>query len=313
MRKVLPLPSSLLALIALVPSARADMPGVAGVTVPAGVAFCPDQTYCTVNGCDLKLNVAHPRRGPGPFPAVVLIHGGGWLYGSHRDHVKFSLRLAAKGYVAVTITYRLSSVDRFPAQIHDVKCAVRWLRANAGPYRVDKERIGVFGHSAGAHLACMLGLTCGHKELEGAGGFPGESSAVKCVVCCSALTDLEHLHACCVSGRLPFYGPLTKMAVEKFVGGPPARLKERYVRASPITYVCKEAAPTLLVCGTKDAVIPTDQSRRLEERLREAGVEVGLLTLEGASHDFTGVHAERAEAAAIAFFDRHLKGVARRH
>src|SRR5262249_47037312 len=144
---------------------------------------------CAVKECDLQLNVAFPTQGQGPFPAVVLIHGGGWFYSSNRDCLPFSLRLAEKGYVGVTITYRFVPAYRFPDQVHDAKAAVRWLRANAKKYQVDPERIGAFGHSAGGHLACLLGMAGGQDRLEGARGFKEKRSDVCCVVCTSALTD----------------------------------------------------------------------------------------------------------------------------
>jgi acetyl esterase/lipase len=303
----------------------------AELVVPPDVVLCPDLTYCTHDerhlhvgfapvgtACLVKcrpgraercmqLSIAHPKNGSGPFPAVVLIHGGGWLVGDHNNCVPFGLRLAQQGYVAVTVSYRLSTVEPFPAAVHDVKCAVRWLRKHAAKYRVDRDRIGVYGHSAGGHLACMLGLPSGVKELEGNGGFHDQPSDVCCVVCCSGLTDLEHLHDLCVTGKVPFYGTFTRVAVEKFLGGPPAQFKERYAKASPITYASKASRPTLLIYGTKDPVVPPEQSKRLEKRLREAGAEARLLALKDARHDFSGEHAEQAEAASLAFFERHLK------
>jgi acetyl esterase/lipase len=289
------------ALLVCLCAARAQADGP--LTVPEGVKFCPDLTYCTADKCELKLNVAYPTAGEGPLPAVLIIHGGGWLYGNHNEHARLSLRLAEKGYVAVTVTYRFAPAHQFPAQVHDVKCAVRWLRANAAKYRVDKQRIGVFGHSAGGHLACMLGTTSGHKELEGDGGFRDESSDVCCVVCCSGLTDLAHAHA--TSKGL--YSFPTRVAVEKFVGGPPGKVPEQYAKASPITYAGKASAPMLLLHGTKDNVVPIAQAQRLGAKLRAAGANVEVVPVQDAKHSLIGTYATRAEAAMLDFFDRHLK------
>jgi acetyl esterase/lipase len=309
-------------------TARPDEKQPAGAEVPAGVEFTPDLTYCSlrvcrpclnicplpggfvvdcpckVRDCNLKLSVARPSRGKGPFPAVILIHGGGWLYGSHHDLVPFSLYLARHGYVAVSVTYRLMPDFRFPAQLHDVKCAVRWLRANAAKYGADPDRIGAFGHSAGGHLACMLGMAGGQDGLEGNGGFKGHRSDVCCVVCTSGLTDLARLYDRPARGLA---GTIAKRAVVGFVGGPPDGLAKGYEVASPISYAGKSSPPTLLICGTKDDVIPNEQSLRLEKKLRDAGAEVRLLTLEGAAHDFLGRHRQNAEKACLEFLDRHLK------
>ncbi len=324
----------ILSLGASAAAARADEKLAASVRVPEGVGFAADLTYCSlrdcrpcltvcplagccavactgrVRDCNLKLNVAWPTSGKGPFPAVVLIHGGGWLYGSHHDLVPFSLRLARKGYVAVTVSYRLLPAFRFPDPLHDVKCAVRWLRANAARYGADPDRVGVFGHSAGGHLACMVGMAGGRHELEGNGGFKDQRSDVACVVCTSGLTDLAQLYASPAKG---IAGTIAKRAVMGFVGGTPDRLARDYQAASPVHYAGKSSPPTLLICGTKDDVVPNEQSLRLEKRLRDAGAEVRLLRLEGAAHDFTGEHRRRAEAACVEFLDRHLKnGRARR-
>jgi acetyl esterase/lipase len=284
-------------------SADGQQPTSAAPPVPPGVKLCRDLTFCDANNCNLKVNVAHPTEGKGPFPAVVLIHGGGWACGSHREYTQLALRLAAKGYVAATVTYRFVPEHCFPAQVHDVKCAVRWLRAHAAEYKVDKERIGVFGHSAGGHLACMLGTTSGQKDLEGNLGFNNESSDVCCVVCCSGLTDLAHAYQFCTSlWTLP-----TKDVVKKFVGAPLDKAADSYAKASPITYAAKTSPPTLLIYGTKDSVVPIAQSQRLGEKLRQAGATVEVLPVKDALHDFNGELARRTEAAMVEFFERHLK------
>jgi acetyl esterase/lipase len=289
-------------------AARPDMKAAARakpnwLQVPAGVGFDADLTYCTVKDCNLKLNVAYPKGGKGPFPAVVLIHGGGWIIGDHYDFARFSVRLAEKGYVAVTVTYRMLPKFRFPDQVHDVKAAVRWLRAKK-KYNVDKERVGVLGHSAGGYLACMLGMTNGKDGLEGNGGFLKQRSDVCCVIGTSALTDLANLQA----RPAPALGVMvTKLAVQKFLGGPPGKDGKRYEAASPITYASRACPPTLLICGSSDTIVPNEQSLRLEKKLREAGADVRLVTLVNAPHDFLGRDLQRAEELCLEFLDRHVK------
>jgi acetyl esterase/lipase len=276
--------------------------------VPPGVLYHPDVTYCTLGKTNLKLDLAFPQKGEGPFPAVIIIHGGGWFWGSHKSHVPLALKLAQRGYVAVTIGYRFAPTHRFPAQVHDVKGAARWLRANAARYKVDKDRIGALGYSSGGHLACMLGTTSGLAQLEGEGNHAKESSRVQAVVSYYGLTDLTQLYASCVAGELPTVERnLMRVVLERFVGGTPDRAADRYAKASPITYASAGSAPTLLIHGTADRKVPLSQSQRFEKRLKEVGAKVRLMALEGAPHDFEGDFEQRANAAALAFFDQHLK------
>ncbi|HEV3142959.1 MAG TPA: alpha/beta hydrolase, partial [Gemmataceae bacterium] len=148
-----------------------------------------DLVYGKGGDADLKLDLAMPRDGTGPFLAIVCVHGGGWKSGKRQDLGKTIEGMAARGYVAVTVSYRFSPAAKFPAQIEDCKAAVRWLRANAKKYRVNPERIGAFGYSAGGHLACLLGTTDKNDGLEGSGGNPDQSSRVQAVVSYFGPTD----------------------------------------------------------------------------------------------------------------------------
>src|SRR5580693_4221442 len=129
---------------------------------------------------DLHADIAWPKDVTGPLPAIIHIHGGGWVGGTY--HGGGIERLAQEGYFAATIEYRLDNVAKWPAQIQDCKCAVRWLRANAAKYNVDPNRIGVIGESAGGHLVACLDTMDGVKDYEGDGGWTGVSSAVQAVV-----------------------------------------------------------------------------------------------------------------------------------
>src|SRR5205814_4600921 len=120
--------------------------------------------------------------GDGPFPAVLCVHGGGFRAGTREGYDGLIRKLAERGYVAATVTYRLAPKYPFPAAVYDVKAAVRWARANAAKYRIDPDRIGVTGGSAGGHLALFLGVTADVKEFEGDGGNPTQPSRVACVV-----------------------------------------------------------------------------------------------------------------------------------
>ena len=123
------------------------------------IAIERDLTYGKGGDTELKLDLAMPKTGDGPFPAVVFLHGEGWRAGNRQQMNHFIEGMARLGYVSITVDYRLVPTARFPAQVEDCKAAVRWLRANAKKYRVRPDRIGVVGFSAGGHLASMLGVT----------------------------------------------------------------------------------------------------------------------------------------------------------
>lgn len=277
--------------------------------VPNGVELLSDITYCTVDNMELKLDLARPKEGKGPFPAVVCLHGGGWHMGTRKMYTSWVTRLAEEGYVAIAVSYRLTPKNQFPCQIQDAKCAVRWLRANADKYKVDKDRIGCMGDSAGGHLVCLLGTTAKKDGLEGDGGFADQSSKVQCVVAYYPPTDLTVVHEIVRAGKAPVLeGLYARKVVEDLLGGPPEKVgMDKYSKCSPVTYVSKESAPMLLIHGTADRLVPIDQSRMLEKKLRDAGVEVTVLPIEKAGHGFGGKNNEIAGAATIEFFEKHLK------
>lgn len=266
--------------------------------VPVGVAFENGIEYSNSDGQHLQLNMARPRSGKGPFPAIICIHGGGFRAGSRESYNDKLVGLARAGYIAVTVTYRLAPRHPFPAAVFDVKAAVRWLRANATKYYVDPERIGVTGDSAGGHLAQFLGVTGGVPEFEGHGGNPGQSSRVSCVVNVYGPSDFTKSYGKSVDAAevLPL-----------FLGGDLKTARHRHVLASPLYWVTPAAAPTLCIHGTNDKYVAHEQAVWLVDRLRAADVEAELLTLPGAGHGFKGADAARAEEALLAFFDRHLK------
>jgi acetyl esterase/lipase len=291
------------------PQGKGARPQSPGPRVPRGVRYFPDLAYRTAGKTVLKLDLACPNKGAGPFPAVVCIHGGGWLRSSRKEHVPLILTLAAEGYVAATISYRYATTAKFPAQVHDVKAAVRWLRAHAARYKVDRGRIAALGYSSGGTLACLLGATVPKDGLEGKVGKGDPPSRVRAVVCYYGITDLARLHQDCCGQKLPlFERTLVRIAVEMFLGGTPKKVADAYTRASPISYARKGTPPTLLIHGTADRKVPWDQSRRFAARLKAAGAVVQLLVFKGAPHDFTGKPEEKAYRAALKFLAKHLRG-----
>ncbi len=286
----------LLLLPLAVPAAPAQKPPP--VQIPEGVAFESGVEYANPDGQHLQLDIARPKAGDGPFPAVLCIHGGGFRAGTREGYDALCVRLAERGYVAATVTYRLAPKYRFPAAVHDCKAAVRWLRANAARYKIDPARVGVTGSSAGGHLAQFLGVTAGVKEFEGDGGNAGQSSAVACVVNVYGPSDFTKSYGKSVDAAevLPL-----------FLGGNLETARKEHVRASPLYWVTPDAAPTLCIHGTEDKYVAHEQAVWLVDRLKAAAVEAELLTLQGAGHGFKGKDAETADAALFAFLDKHLK------
>jgi acetyl esterase/lipase len=292
---MIPRLASLLAALLYFPATAAAQSPPA---VPADVAFEPGVEYANPDGQHLQLDLASPKTGEGPFPAVVCIHGGGFRAGKREGYDGLIVNLAQRGYVAVTVSYRLAPKYQFPAAVHDTKAAVRWVRANTAKYKIDPDRIGVTGGSAGGHLAQFLGVTAGVKEFEGDGGNPNPSSRVNCVVNVYGPSDFTKSYGKSVDAAevLPL-----------FLGGNLETARRRHVRASPLYWVTPDAAPTLCIHGTDDKYVAHEQAVWLVDKLKAAEVEAELLTLQGAGHGFKGKDAETAEAALIAFFDKHLK------
>ena len=290
-------------LFALAAAALAVRPALAQkaapkLNVPEGVAWEPNVEYANPDGQHLQLDLARPKTGDGPFPAVVCIHGGGFRAGTRQGYDGLCLQLARRGYVAVTVTYRLAPKYRFPAAVYDCKAAVRWLRANADKYHIDPDRIGVTGGSAGGHLAQFLGVTANVPEFEGNDGNPNQSSRVACVVNFYGPSDFTKSYGKSVDAAevLPL-----------FLGGNLQTAHHLHIVASPLYWVTPDAAPTLCVHGTEDKYVAHEQAVWIVDRLKAADVEAELLTLEGAGHGFHGKDEATAEKALFAFFDSHLK------
>lgn len=260
--------------------------------------------YATVDGIDLELSIAYPNDGEGPFPGLVMICGNGWgMSGNRRDIYSNRIRLAAmNGYVAITIDYRYTSYRSagrplypFPAQVHDVKRAVRWFRANAEKYRLNPDRIGALGFSSGGHLSLMLGLTDPADGLEGPGDDLSISSKVQAVVSSSAPTELVSL---CKEAELA-----SSLIVANLIGGSPEQYPAEYAAASPVNYVSPGDAPVLIMQGRKDTSVVFRQAEILDARMNEVGVEHTFVIRENGKHaDFTD------SLIAWEFLDEKLKG-----
>ncbi len=266
--------------------------------IPETVIHEANVAYSNVGG-KMEMDIVRPRQGTAePRPAIVLVHGGGFRAGNRQSYLPVAIRLAERGYVAATVSYRLAPRNQFPAPVHDVKAAVRFLRANAAKYGIDPERIGAMGGSAGGHLVLFLGLTGGVEEFEGSGPNREFSSRVSCVVDYYGPTDFTQSYSKSVDAAA---------VLPQFLGGDLDHNRAAHIRASPLNWVTPNAVPILSIHGTKDTYVAYEQSLWLMERLIAAGVPAELESIPGAGHGFKGADAERAEKRAFEFFDKQLK------
>ncbi|HEV2068048.1 MAG TPA: alpha/beta hydrolase, partial [Thermomicrobiales bacterium] len=268
----------------------------------------------------LLLDILRPDSYPSVVrPLVIWVHGGGWEAGSRDDPP--GRELLDRGFAAASISYRFSDESPFPAQIHDVKAAIRFLRANAGRFNIDPDRIGIWGHSAGGHLASLAGMTGDLAELEGEGGSPGVSSAVQAVVPLAGPADFSGTRTddpAFFGDDIPAQRMLGKQRHEprRKQSHEPTVADEAFLRraalASPALHAHEGAPPYLIVHGTVDPVVTPGESRRLAEAVTAAGGQATLLEATGIDHDLRALLAFADERGVtvmrhiVAFFERHL-------
>ena len=239
-------------------------------------------------------------------PAIVFIHGGGWNSGSHYN--TFGAWLAERGYVVASIGYRLTTEAVWPAQIEDCKLGVRWLRANAAQYGVDPDRIGVFGTSAGGHLAACVGAMADRPELEGAGGCTGVSSRVQAAAVFCGPSDFT---GDWLKG-LPYPPWVTAL-----FGADREKNPAAWRQASPALAVKPGAPPFFIAHGKDDTHVPFAQGEAMYQALQRTGDPVEWVPIANAGHDFflnastpdskMEPNHEVLMARLLAFFDKHLK------
>ena len=259
-----------------------------------------DIPYTKAGGTELKLDIAAPEKGDGPFPAVLVIHGGAWRAGDKGNLGGVLREFAAHGYVAVSPQYRFCPKELFPAQVHDVKAAIRWMKAHAKERRIDPERIGAIGFSAGGHLALMLGVTGPGDGLEGDVSDGAPDTRIRAVVNYFGPADLG-------AKDLP---DVSKPLVRDFLGAEPTDKPELAAKASPRTYVTRDDAPILTFQGTKDPLVPHTQAIVLAEAMSAAGVPGRVELMVGAGHGWGGGEMDHTRAETFGFFDTYLKPTA---
>ena len=263
------------------------------VSVRGGLARVDDVPFAQIERDGqgarvLHMDVAFPAwGGDEPLPVILYIHGGGWFLGSRDEGHDAIGRFAEGGYFAATVDYRLGGEAAFPAAIHDVKAAVRFIKANAEELGVDPSRIGVVGYSAGGHLAALLGTSSGVPTLDGTLNDPAISTDVACVAIINGPVSPADL------------APDGRRMYERWLGGAESRL------ADPATWLDAADAPMFLLCGGEDRIVPLAQAQRWAERLMDSGVEVELEVVSGQGHVILD---RRAYLPMLDFLDAHLGG-----
>jgi acetyl esterase/lipase len=235
------------------------------------------------------LDILKPRASTKPIPAIVHFHGGAWMkFGKYLEDCVF---LAEAGFCTVSVNYRYSQDAVFPAQIHDAKSAIRWVRANAEQFGIDPNQIGVWGISAGAHLAALLGVTSKVEKLEGTVGITQFSSEVQAVACICPPTNF----------RDPNWQDFSSL-----LGGFPSDLPELTRLASPALQVTSGAPPFLIVHGCNDQEVPVDHAQLLHQNLIAANVSSRLEVIENGDHYINETHRQQLQRLMLGFFRQEL-------
>lgn len=236
-----------------------------------------DLEFARVDGLSLKLDLHHP--GTENPALIVYVHGGAWRAGSRKE-VPIT-GLMKEGFAIASVDYRLSTQAKFPAQIHDIKAAIRFLRANAEELHIDARHIAVIGSSAGGHLAALTGVTNGHPVLEGkVGEHLEQSSGVQCIVSLYGASNLQT-----ILGQSTEFGLKMRVpALQLLLGGTPEEQPELAILASPVSHLDANDPPVLLIHGDADPQMPPEQSQEFHRRCVAAEVVVQSVNIPGGRH-----------------------------
>jgi acetyl esterase/lipase len=272
--------------------------------VPADTKVLRDLAYVENGHERQKLDLYVPGKGSGPFPVIVWIHGGGFRQGGKEAHRIFPLvtSFVADGIAVASINHRYSTQAIFPAQIHDAKAAVKWLRANSGTYRLDPNRVVAWGASSGAHLAALLGTSAGVREL---GDQDDRTSRVQAVIDFFGTSDLSQLDA----HRLPdgMIHNLPTAPGPQWIGGLLTENVGSVKQANPITHVSRDDPAFLIVHGDQDRTVPHHQSEILAAALKNANVPHVFRTVAGAGHGDEVFRAAPLREWVTGFLRAHIK------
>ncbi len=259
----------------------------------------PDIPYAQAQGHALALDL-HMPAGIAHPPLVVYLHGGAWRAGSKAEYPKF---LVEHGYAVASVEFRASTEARFPANVQDIKAAIRFLRAQEKQYGYRTARIAIAGSSSGAHLAALVGTTNGLAELEGSeGACLQQSSAVQAIVSWYGASDLSTI----LAQSTPFGVSVREPALKLLLGGLPDEVPELAKLASPVTHIDAHDPPALLLHGDQDRQMPINQTLELEAAYRRAGLSVELMVLDGAGHADPAFNTGEPAQRVIAFLKRTI-------
>lgn len=232
-------------------------------SVPDDIAYFRNQTYKIAEQDTLMLDVCFPKNIQEKAPLLVFIYGEDWKRGNKDKYLGYLINFAKKGYVTSSVWYRTSKKAKFPAAIEDVKSAIKWLSGNSARYHIDTTNIAVIGGSTGGYLALMAAYMSNDEDT---------TCNIKAVVDLYAPVDLTNQQV------------IEETSAEQFIGKPYSEVPELYQQASPINHVSKHVPPTLIFHGTIDDVVPVDQSKMLENKLKNAGVPVEYHRMKGWPH-----------------------------
>ncbi len=255
--------------------------------------------YSTVDKTELKLDIVQPA-GDGPFPLIIWFHGGGYQTGDRGVYMETMTSLAKLGYAGATIDYRLAPKHKWPAPLEDARMALSFLRGRSKDYKIDPDRVGAAGISAGGHLALMLGLA----------PQAGKPAGIRAVVNIFGPSDFSTLTPTAAGDAIlrETMGKDMNAILRDLLGTSDRRAKIM-AEASPLTYVAKGNPPVLTLHGSEDSICPLAQSKVLHEALKKAGVTEKLLVVEGAGHDADWPDDKRdtVNRVFLEFLDKHLK------
>ncbi|MCM3725759.1 alpha/beta hydrolase [Neobacillus cucumis] len=266
--------------------------------VDHSVEIITDLVYAEINGRQLLADIYLPRLKKEPLPVIIWLHGGGWRFGDRKLGPDFTRYFASKGFAMVSIDYRLSDEDTFPAQIHDVKTAIRWVKTIAAEYGLDGNKIGLWGSSAGGHLAALAAITEPNQFIGENPLYSEMTSEVQAVaigygpINFLQIDEQRELYGISEEDPESVHIPKDKKTTDPdsfeslFLGAPILTCPERVKEANPLTYVKSGLPPFLIMHGLSDIAVPAHQSKLLYQELADKKNNVSLYLINGLGHGF---------------------------